>query len=77
MTSAAQAEKVRFCFLFCAVERDVVDSYQSLYGRVITDPSDSDAIKKLPRPLRERIVRNETLHRCLSGWDNPICNELK
>lgn len=74
MISAAEAQRVRFCLLVCVVEsQGAVDSFTTLYNRVITSPSDSEAIKKLPRPLRERLTRNEVLYRCSTGWDNPIC----
>lgn len=73
--SAASADRVRFCLLVCVVESQggAVDSFTALYNRVIMSPADSAAIKKLPRPLRERLTRNEVLYRCSTGWDNPIC----
>ena len=79
MTSAASADRVRFCLLVCVVESagSAVDSFTTLYNRVVTSPADADAIKKLPRPLRERLTRNEVLYRCSTGWDNPICRTAK
>lgn len=72
--SAAEADRIKFCFIFCAVEQQgVVDSFSSVYQRVITSPADSAEIKKLSRPLRERLTRNEILYRCSTGWNNSIC----
>lgn len=72
--SAAQADRVRLCVLFCVVETPpAVDSYTALYEQVIRTPADSEEIKKLSRPLRERLTKNEVLYRCSKGWDNPIC----
>jgi hypothetical protein len=76
--SVAQADKIKFCFLFCAVETPAaVDSYTTLYERVILSPQDADSVKQLPRALRERLTRNEVLYRCSTGWNNPICAEAK
>ncbi len=76
MISGANADRVRFCFLFCAVETPAaVDSFDKLYQRVVTSPADAGEIKKLSRPLRERLTRNETLYRCSQGWQNPICQK--
>lgn len=76
--SAAEAQKVRLCLLFCVVEQQgAVDSFSSLYNRVITSPADSAEVKKLSRPLRERLTRNEVLYRCSTGWNNSICGKAK
>lgn len=74
--SAASADRVRFCFLFCAVESPAaVDSFDKAYERVILTPADSAAVKALPRGVRERLTRNEVLYRCSTGWQNPICRK--
>lgn len=74
--SAASADKVRLCLLFCVVETpDAVDSFSKAYERVIQSSDDAGAIKKLPRALRERLTRNEVLYRCSTGWQNPICRK--
>lgn len=75
MTSAASADRIKFCFLFCAVEADgPVDSFTQVYSRVILSPADSEEIKKLSRPLRERITGNEVKYRCETDWKGrPIC----
>lgn len=74
--SAANADKVRLCVLFCLVETPkAVDSFDKAYERVVLTPEDAAAIKKLPRGLRERLTRNEVLYRCSMGWQNPICNK--
>lgn len=76
--SVAQADRIRFCFLVCAVEQQgAVDSYTALYEQVIRSPSEAKEIKGLSRPLRERLTRNEVLYRCSKGWNNPICAETK
>ena len=78
MTSAANAEKIKFCFLFCIIESEVSDSFVAAYKRVILSPADSADIKKLPRPLRERLTANETLYRCETDWrGRPICSSSK
>jgi predicted NAD/FAD-binding protein len=76
--SAAEADRIKFCFIFCAVEHHgAVDSFSTVYQRVITSPADSAEIKKLSRPLRERLTRNEALYRCATGWNNAICGNAK
>lgn len=75
MTSAAKADRVKFCFLFCAVESPAaVDSFCTSYSRVIRNPSDAAAVKGLPRNLRERNAANDTLYRCTcEGWKHKAC----
>lgn len=74
--SAAEAQKVKLCILFCVVEQEgAVDSFSTLYERVITSPADSAEVKKLSRPLRERLTRNEVLYRCSTGWKSPLCQK--
>lgn len=74
--SAASADRVRLCLLFCLVESaGATDSFSASYQRVITSPADSAAIKVLPRGVRERLTRNEVLYRCSQGWQNPICQK--
>lgn len=74
--SAAQADRVRLCVLFCLIESPpAVDSYTALYEMVIRSPTDADEVKRLSRPLRERLTRNEVLYRCATGWSNPICKQ--
>lgn len=76
MISAAQAERVRLCVLFCLVETTgPVDSFAALYERVIRTPAEADEVKRLSRALRERLTRNEVLYRCATGWSNPICKQ--
>lgn len=73
--SAAQAERVRLCVLFCVVESGAaVDSYTALYEPVIRSPSDSSEIKSLSRSLRARITKNDAQYRCSQGWNHPVCN---
>lgn len=76
--SAAQADRVRLCVLFCLVDPPAaVDSFDRAYEPVIRTPEDAAQIKHLPRALRERLTRNETLYRCSKGWANPICKGMK
>ncbi len=76
--SAADADRVRLCILFCVVETPAaVDSFDKLYERVIVSPADSAEVNRLSRPLRERLTRNEVLYRCSTGWNNAICETLK
>lgn len=76
MISVAEADRVRLCILFCIVETPAaVDSFTTLYQRVITTPADANEIKRLSRPLRERLTRNEVLYRCSTGWQNVICRK--
>lgn len=77
MLSAAQADTVRFCFLFCAVEdAPVVDSFCQAYQRVNASAADSAEIKKLSRGPRARLTANDVLYLCKCKiWDNPICKK--
>lgn len=76
----AQAEaRVRLCLLICFVEQaaQAVDSFDQVYARVITSPADAKAVRGLPRGVRERLTRNEVLHRCGQGWTHSICDSVK
>lgn len=76
--SAARAERIRFCFLFCAIESTAaVDGFCQNYERVIRNAEDAGAIKNLSRAPKSRISRNDVLYRCTcEAWQNPICAGL-
>lgn len=63
--SAAVAEKVKFCILFCLVEQEtvVVDGFCQQYNRLLTDAKAAEEVKKLSRPLKDRLVANEAQYR--------------
>lgn len=76
--STSQAEKVKFCFLFCTVESDATDSFCAAYERVIRSPADAKTIKATPDPVRRWVERNEVLYKCTcQNWTNPICSTTK
>lgn len=75
--SAARADEVQFCFLFCSVKRAApVDSFCQSYQRVNQSAADSAEIKKLSRGPKVRLNANDVLYLCkCKGWDNPICTK--
>lgn len=77
-TTPSQAQKVKFCFLFCAVEEvPVIDSFCQSYQRVIRNRADSATVKAVPDPVRKRTEANDALYRCAcEGWKNPLCAGL-
>lgn len=77
--SAANAERVRFCFLLCAIEAPATaDSFCAAYERVIRSGDDTAGVKALSRTAKARLARNETLYRCAcENWNNPICATAK
>lgn len=78
MATPARAEKVRFCFLFCAVESDAADGFCQNYERVIRSPADSAEVRKMKGGPLKRTARNDTLYRCTcEDWKHPICSTIK
>lgn len=77
-TSAAEAERVRFCFLFCTVETEApADSFCAAYERVIRSELDGAEIGTVSRAVRQRIARNDALYRCVcQNWQHPVCRDL-
>lgn len=72
--SAARADEVEFCFLFCSVKRPVVSDFCTSYLKVNQGASDAAEIKKLSRGPKSRLTANEVLYLCkCKAWDNPIC----
>lgn len=52
----------------------VVNSYCSVYQRVIRNEQEGASLHAAARPVKERIAANDSLYRCAcEGWDNPIC----
>lgn len=75
-TSPSQADTIKFCFLFCAVDTPVVDSFCQVYQQVNQSPADSAEIKKLSRDPKIRLNANDVLYLCkCKAWDNPICKQ--
>lgn len=75
----ARADTVKFCFLFCAVERDAstVDSFCQSYERVLREPGDGASLQLSRLTIQRRTARNEALYRCkCQGWKNRICEGL-
>lgn len=77
--SPTRADEIKFCFLFCGIERaTVADSFCQAYERVIRAPADAAEIGKVARTVAKRVARNDALYRCAcQNWDNPICKDLK
>lgn len=75
--SAARADEIQFCFLFCSVKQAApVDSFCQSYQRVNQSAADSAEIKKLSRGPKVRLTANDVLYLCkCKGWDNPICSK--
>lgn len=75
--SAASADTIKFCFLFCAVEpAPVVDSFCQTYQQVNQSPADSAEIKKLTRDPKVRLNANDVIFLCkCRAWNNPICKK--
>lgn len=76
--SATQAAEVKFCFLFCVVEREApVDSFCQSYQQVNQSPEDAADIKKMSRKdAKVRLTTNDVLYLCkCKRWDNPICKD--
>lgn len=73
----SQADRVKFCFLFCEIEQDgPADSYCTSYLRVNQSAADAAEIKKLSRGPKVRLNANEVLYLCkCKAWDNPICSK--
>lgn len=78
MLSGAQAAEVKFCFLFCVVEREApIDSFCQSYLQVNQSPEDAADIKRLSRrEAKVRLNTNDVLYLCkCKRWDNPICKD--
>ncbi len=74
--SAARADEVEFCFLFCSVKRPVVSDFCQAYVKVNQGAADSAEIKKLSRGPKSRLTANDVLYLCkCKAWDNPICSK--
>lgn len=72
----SQADRVKFCFLFCEVETAESDSFCTSYQRVNQSAADSAEIKKLSRAPKVRLNANDILYLCkCKAWDNPICRK--
>lgn len=76
MPQASAEQRVKFCFLFCAVEGDapVVDSFCQLYEPVIRERGDAAEIAKTKDRVRKSIDKNEVKYLCVcKQWSDPIC----
>lgn len=77
LATPADAGRIQFCFLFCGVEVDVVDSFCKTYEPVIQGTGEGKIIGRTGPVIRRRIDRNEALYRCkCEKWDDPICDKL-
>lgn len=76
--SAARADEVEFCFLFCTVKRPAADSFCMSYQQVNRSAQDAAAIGALPRAPKVRLTANDVLYLCrCRGWDHPVCKSGK
>jgi hypothetical protein len=67
------------CFILCfgiyrGEQPGPVDSFCQTYVQTVTSRAELDAVKRLPRQLRDRIQGNDLdyLCRCLN-WKDPTC----
>jgi hypothetical protein len=75
-SAAEAAARVKFCFLFCAVETEpvAIDGFCQSYERVIREPGDAASLRLARVSIQKRTARNDALYRCAcQGWTNPIC----
>lgn len=73
--SAARADEIEFCFLFCAVKRPVINSFCQNYTLVNQNRLDAAAVKGISRrDVKVRLNANDVKYLCqCRSWKNPIC----
>lgn len=80
LPAVAQGSKVKFCFLFCTIEEDVVpvvSDFCSQYTPVVVDEGDTKGMGLNPR---RRVLGNELRHFCLcpvKKVNHPRCVGVK
>jgi hypothetical protein len=71
------------CFVFCFGEVTApkktppVNSFCTVYNRQIITAEDYEAIKDVPRSVRDRMQANDLYYLCkCKGWDGPECQKM-
>ncbi len=71
-----------YCFVFCigsvapAKPVPAPDTFCSVYRQQVTSAQEFEAIRTLPRSLRDKMQGNDLYYMCkCQGWDAPECQK--
>lgn len=71
-----------YCFIFCIgsvqapEQTPVPDTFCSVYKQQVLTQTELDAVKSLPKNLRDRMQANDLLYLCrCESWSAPECQK--